>query len=348
MKRCLKLTAQQKEELNGIIGKGQSSGREVRRAQTILMLDANTPIETMKALTGYSRRQAFDLRRNYLTGGLTSILDKKKGKPKELLTRKQREEITNILNQKIPKDFSYDCDYWTTGIIADLVEERYNVRYKSKTSLYVIFRRARFSYHKPGKVYQRRDEKEVAEWKEQAAAVIGKAWKKENTVVLAEDEMVLSTQTTFQKIWLPQGEYPKIEVSNKKENRSIYGFLNLKTGKEHAFKTKWQNMYITVKVLKKIRKIYPDQKILIVWDGAGWHRGSKVQEFVREDKKIETFHFPRYSPEENPQEHVWKAGRSHVTHNHFIKDIDKTANQFVAYLNSEKFSYALLDFSAGS
>lgn len=348
MRRCLKLTSQQKEELNGIIGKGQSSGREVRRAQTILMLDANTPIETTKALTGYSRRQAFDLRRNYLAGGLTSVLDKKKGKPKELLTRKQREELTSILNQKTPRDFSYDCDYWTTGIIADLVEEQYNVRYKSKTSLYVIFRRARFSYHKPGKVYQRRDEKEVAEWKEQAAAVIGKAWKKENTVILTEDEMVLSTQTTFQKIWLPQGEYPKIEVSNKKENRSIYGFLNLKTGQEHAFKTKWQNMHITVKVLKKIRKIYPSQKLLIVWDGAGWHRGSKVQEFILEDKKIETFHFPKYSPEENPQEHVWKAGRSQVTHNHFIKDIDKTANQFVAYLNSEKFSYALLDFSAGS
>ena len=81
-----------------------------------------------------------------------------------------------------------------------------------------------------------------------------------DTVVLCEDEMVLSQKTTFQKIWLPKGEYPKILVSNKKEARSIYGFLNIKSGKETAFKTEWQNMFITAEVLGKLRKIYPTEK----------------------------------------------------------------------------------------
>jgi len=26
------------------------------------------------------------------------------------------------------------------------------------------------------------------------------------------------------------------------------------------------------------------KKLLIFWDGAGWHRGSKVQEFIKQDK----------------------------------------------------------------
>jgi transposase len=160
--------------------------------------------------------------------------------------------------------------------------------------------------------------------------------------------MVLSTQTTFQKIWLKKGEYPKIEVSNTKKNKSIYGFLNLKTGCEHAFIKDWQNMHITVEVLKEIRRLYPEQKILLFWDGAGWHRGSKVREFIESDGSIEVVYFSPYSPEENSQEHVWKAGRSNITHNKFIPDIEKAANDFVNCLNENIFEYKLLGFSARS
>ena len=167
-------------------------------------------------------------------------------------------------------------------------------------------------------------------------------------MIFCEDEMVLSTQTTFQKIWLKKGEYPKIEVSNTKKNKSIYGFLNIKTGKEHAFVKDWQNMHITAEVLKEIRSIYPTQKILLLWDGAEWHKGSSVQNFIREDGKIESVHFPPYSPEENPQEHVWKAGRTTITHNRFISDISKTAQEFVDHLNTKTFSYKLLDLNARS
>lgn len=150
-------------------------------------------------------------------------------------------------------------------------------------------------------------------------------------------------QTTFQKIWLPANEYPKIEVASQKTARSIYGFLNIRNGKEHAFKTEWQNMYITAEVLGKLRTIYPHEKILLIWDQAPSHKGSKAQEFIRNDGKIETLHFPRAAPEENPQEHVWKAGRSNISHNRYIQNIDTTADEFVEYLNRTEFRYSFLD-----
>lgn len=115
----------------------------------------------------------------------------------------------------------------------------------------------------------------------------------------------------------------------------------MKTGRQHVYKRERQNMFITTEILKKIRKLYKDKKILILWDGAGWHRGSKVQEFIKEDGNIETIYFPPYSPEENPQEHVWKEGRSKITHNKFIKDLDETADEFVRYLRKTKFNYVL-------
>lgn len=346
-----KLSAKQESELRNIVYRNEHSSREVKRAQAIILLDKEIDIPAITSLTGLGRSQIFNLRNNYLKNGLIAVVDKNKENPKELLTKKQRDDIIEAVKTKTPGD----CDryfarneYWTTGILGKYILRKYDVAYKSKTSLYLIFRQSKFTFHKPGRVYQKRDEAEVKKWRKTAKLIVAKAFSDPNAIILCEDEMVLSTQTTCQKIWLPKGEYPKIEASNKKENRSIYGFLNVKTGAEHAFKTKWQNMYITAKILKNIRKIYPTKKLLILWDGPGWHKGKEVIKYIERDQRIQTLHFPKYSPEENPQEHVWKKGRSAVTHNVTIDDIDETTNKFVKYLNGNKFNYSLLGLNCKS
>lgn len=140
------------------------------------------------------------------------------------------------------------------------------MRYASKTSYYLLFKSATFSYYKPSRIYERRDEAAVKQWKNTTKPRLNTAWNDEETIILAADEMVLSTQTTVQKVWLAQGDYPKIEVSNKRQNRSVYGFLNLKTGRVHAFKTLKQNMVEMVACLKALRACYRHKKILLLWD----------------------------------------------------------------------------------
>ena len=108
----------------------------------------------------------------------------------------------------------------------------------------------------------------------------------------------------------------------------------------------WQNMYITVDILKKLRKVYPTQKLILIWDNCGWHRGSKVTEWITADNNTETIYFPPYTPDLNPQEHVWKAGRKNVTHNQYIQKIEETAEKFKDYITKQKFNYELLGFKA--
>ena len=348
MKRCQKLTANQLQDLHKVIENNQRSAREIKRAQTVILVDAEAGAETIAAVTGYNRIYAFRLRKKFLKQGMAAIDDKRKKKQKELLTKKQRETLVELIKTKKPSDCDarYDSEYWTTGMLGDYIERTHQVKYKSKTSLYILFREAKFTYHKPGRVYERRDPVAVETWKKETLPILKKAWRDPNVVILSEDEMHLSSQTTVQKIWLPQGEYPRITVTKKRESRSVYGFLNIKTGQEHAFKTQWQNMYITAEILPHIRALYPNKKILLVWDKAGWHKGIESQKVIRADGNINTLYFPSAAPEENPQEHVWKKGRSHVTHNVFIENIDKATDDFVSYLNSTTFPYALLGLKA--
>lgn len=348
MQKCDKLTSKQQQVLQTVINSSKSSGREVRRAQAVLLLNQETAVGSIMALTKYSRRQIFDLRKNYLKNGIIVIQDKKKGPPKELLTKNQLTLIVKTVKEKRPKDYNYNSDFWTTGILGDFIEHEYHVKYRSKTSIYLIFKQAKFTYHKPDRQYQARNEQEIDQWKKDAKIKVKQALAEKDTIVLTADEMSLSTQTTVQKVWLPQGEYPRIEVASKRDARSIYGFLNIKNGQEHAFKTKWQNMYETYDILGKLRKVYPNQKIFLIWDKAPWHKGSRAQQFIKEDGQMATLDFPRAAPEENPQEHVWKNGRSKISHNRFIGDIDQATDEFVNYLNSTTFNYSFLGFSAES
>lgn len=341
------LSHKQSQELKTIIAASDNyTAKEVLRAQVVLLLSQEVPSATIMLITGYQRRQLFNIRKNYFAQGVAGILDKRKGSPPLLLNGPQREELQDILLQTIPRDFGYSQEFWTTAILADFIEARYGVRYASKTSYYVLFKASRFTYHKPGRVYEGRDEKAVKAWKAAIKKRIQKIWGDKQAVILAEDEMKLSTQTTTQKIWLQQGDYPQIEVATAREQRSIYGFLNIKTGQEHAFKQLRQNSEMTIHCLKEIRKCYKGKSLLLLWDNAAWHRAAAVIRFIEQDKRIDIFPFPAYSPEENPQEHVWKTGRSVVSHNRFIDDIDAATDDFVNYLNQQKFKYKLLEYRA--
>lgn len=318
-----------------------------KRAKAIILLNKRTGIKTITDYTGYSRSQIFALRIHYIQKGIKVVETTRKGEPKRLLTKKQLKEIVRTVKTKKPKDvgFHESFSYWSTGVLGKYIKNTYGVFYRSKTSYYLMFKQAKFTYHKPGRVYERHDQAKVDQWEKENKPKIKKAWKEKNTIILCEDEMKLSTQTTFQKIWLPANEYPQVEINNKKEGRSIYGFLSVKTGVEHAFKTSWQNMYITKDQLEKIRKIYPKKHILLLWDGPGTHKGCEVANFLKMDGNIEVIYFPPYAPEENPQEHVWREGRKEVSHNHFIENIDTATDNFVNFLNTTKFLYKLLDFS---
>ena len=124
-------------------------------------------IQDIGVLTDLSRSQIFNLCKGFLTKGISAIKDKREGKPKELLTKKERETIVEMVKTKTPKDCGYVSEYWTTGILGNWIEQEYKAKYKSKTSLYLVFKQARFTYHKPGMVYREHDEQEIEQWEKE-------------------------------------------------------------------------------------------------------------------------------------------------------------------------------------
>ena len=164
MARYVKLSDVQVGELEGLVKRNKSVS-EVKRAQAVLMLNDGIGIGSIRLVTGLSERRIYSCRQQFISGGVQAIEEKRDQKTRELLSKKQRKEIIDTLMNKSPRDFDYESDFWTTNILTHLIKEKYNVKYKSKTSYYVLFRESKFSYHLPGRVYEGRDHNNVDTWK---------------------------------------------------------------------------------------------------------------------------------------------------------------------------------------
>lgn len=154
--------------------------------------------------------------------------------------------------------------------------------------------------------------------------------------------MNLNQETKTKNIWYKRGEEPIIEAKRKGESQNFYGALNMKTGKCTAMAVDKQDSKTTIKFLKKLLKIYQGRKIFLIWDGASWHKSKEIREFLSETNKgktkIELFNFPPYTPEFNPQEHVWKALRQKITHNRLEKDFFVLIKDCLKFLKKNDFS----------
>jgi transposase len=159
--------------------------------------------------------------------------------------------------------------------------------------------------------------------------------------------MNLNQETKTKNVWYFRGKEPIIEAKRKGESQNFYGALNMSknskdVGKCTAMKVGRQNSGTTIKFLKKLLKAYQNKKIFLIWDGAGWHKSKEIRKFLSETNKgkikLELFNFPPYTPEFNPQEHVWRALRQNITHNRFEKDFLVLIKKCMRFLNNNNFS----------
>lgn len=158
-------------------------------------------------------------------------------------------------------------------------------------------------------------------------------------MVLVADECRVERESGVMSIWYPKGKQPTIRVNQEREAVSFYGALDTATGKETVMRAPRQESGYTVRFLRKLEKRYAGKNVLLLWDGAPWHRG-KVREYLEEKSKqwfLEILYFPPYSPDMNPQEQVWKAAKRRCTHNS-EDEFDVKVRKFYQFLCRKKFN----------
>lgn len=157
------------------------------------------------------------------------------------------------------------------------------------------------------------------------------------------DEASLYLQATMTRVWAPRGHAPVVPADAGRAKTSFYGTLNLRTGHVHAMQAQTLTAEATAAHLEHMLTAHPDVPILLLWDRAPWHRGAAIREVLCTHPRLELMLLPVAAPDLNPQEHVWKATRQAISHNHAIPTLPALATHFETYLTSTTFPTTFLE-----
>ena len=82
--------------------------------------------------------------------------------------------------------------------------------------------------------------------------------------------------------------------------------------------------------LKELSKAFPEDQILLVCDGASWHKSKGL--IVPENIKL--LSIPPYTPEMNPIEQIWKQLRSMGFRNEVFKSLNHVLDRLCNTINA--------------
>jgi transposase len=167
-------------------------------------------------------------------------------------------------------------------------------------------------------------------------------------VILAEDEAKIYLQASSMAVWAPRGQTFTVRCDPGRAHANFYGTLNLKTGREIVTQAVQMNAETTALHLHAILDAHPNREILLLWDRAPWHRGPAIRAVRAAYPRLTIIEFPTAAPDLNPQEHVWRATRRKVCHNHTEQRLPGLAERFTRHLTKQPSRVRFLIALAGT
>ena len=123
--------------------------------------------------------------------------------------------------------------------------------------------------------------------------------------------------------WCRKGIRPSVPCHHIREYRYVYGAVEPLTGESSFLILPYCNTACMNVFLEHLSASYPDDMIVLVCDGAAWHKSGGLKRFAN----IELMFIPPYTPEMNPIEQIWKELRARGFHNEVFQTLEKVVNR---------------------
>jgi transposase len=222
------------------------------------------------------------------------------------------------------------------------VRERFG-RLCCRETIRAVLHRLKLSWKKAKKLLGRADPERRQAFIEQLQGVLDGAQRDQHLVVYV-DEAHIHLDADLGYGWAERGERVWVASSSPglSARVSFYGLYLSNEGQVRLWPFPRANGEHTIAVLRRLRAAFPDEALIVLWDGAPYHRAKAVQEAAT-TLGIELMPLPGYSPDLMPVEALWRWLREDVTYHHChasAEDLTRRVTDFEARLNRDPFVIA--------
>ena len=138
-----------------------------------------------------------------------------------------------------------------------------------------------------------------------------------------EDEAGFGRINKPRYCWCRKGLRPTVPCHHIREYRHVYGAVEPLTGESFFLILPYCNTDCMNVFLQNLSKAYPNDFILMLCDGAAWHKSKAL----KIPENIELFFLPPATPEMNPVEQIWAWLRLHGFRNEIFDSLDKVVDR---------------------
>ena len=146
--------------------------------------------------------------------------------------------------------------------------------------------------------------------------------------VIFQDEARFGRISSIHSCWCPKPLRPLCRMQISQQYVYAYGAVSIADGKLESLILSGCNTRTMQIFLEEISSRHREEKILMVMDGAGWH---KSKELVIPDNMAIAI-LPAYSPELNPVEQIWKEIRMKGFYNRIFDSLDALEDNLLEQL----------------
>jgi transposase len=214
-------------------------------------------------------------------------------------------------------------DLWDARRVGVLIRSHFGVSYHPH-HVAKLLRARGFSVQRPQRLLALADAAAQYRWETETKPEIERRARRKGATIFFEDEMTLATQSTVGRTWSRVGRTPESRTFGRYKGVKAFGAVSA----AGIFRYRLQLDYFSQETFRAFLESFratTDGYLILIIDGAPYHKGGAVTDFVAEPShEIELHRLPSYSPELNPQEHVWKVFRKQFTHNYSFTSTDET------------------------
>lgn len=146
--------------------------------------------------------------------------------------------------------------------------------------------------------------------------------------VMFQDEARFGRITDTRRCWCPRPVRPLSMVTVNQEYTYAYGAVSVRDGALDTLILPTVNSGCMQIFLNEISSRYSEDRIVMILDGAGWHKSSTLQT----PKNMRLISLPPYSPELNPVEHLWDELREKAFANRVFNSLHALEDHLEASL----------------
>lgn len=313
------------------------------KAQSVIMRSGKTTIKDISSFLFVGYRTVERWLQDFSKRRMASIMSGRvENENASKLTRAQKEEIKRILSEK-PSAYGLPKEFWDVPQLKTYIWTRFGVVYESDRSYHFLLEFGNLSFKCPDKFNIKRDERRIADRMEEIYGEIILYLEDQTWEVFCSDETRMQLEAITRRAWLKKGEKTVLKVERSKNYQNYLGFLNQRTFQCHVFEITWGKQAEIIKATAEFLKLYPHQKICIIWDNATCHKGKLMRQALSKGELLERVHLvslPPYAPDCNPIEHVWNTIKDKLSNNQ-DKAFEETKQKFMRLTNNQIFHYQI-------